>query len=326
MKIPKRMNTAAVDRFGPPAAIRMHRMAVPQPGPDEILIRVETAGIGSWDASIRDGTWRRPGRPAFPLVLGTDGAGIVVAKGARARGVRIGDHVYAYEFGNPKGGFYAEYATVKANHAARVPPGLPPLQAGAAAPTALTALQGVVGVLRLRKGETVLVFGASGAVGSLAVQFAKHRGARVLATASGRSAAALVRSLGADAVIDARRDDAADRLWKLAPRGIDAALAFAGGDSLERCLDLMRPGGRVAFPNGVEPGPPRRRCALRLASYDLVVSPRCFARLARCIAATPIRIPIAEVFSLADAARAHRRLAKGGIHGRMVFRIAAKAR
>jgi NADPH:quinone reductase len=178
-------------------------------------------------------------------------------------------------------------------------------------------------VLRLRKGQTVLIVGASGAVGTLAVQFAKHRGARVLATASGQRAMALVRRLGADAVVDGRRDDVAERLWKLAPGGIDAALAFAGGEGLERCLDLMRPGGHVAFPNGIEPAPPRRRRSIRRTAYDLAANPRWFSRLARSIAQAPVRVPIAAVFPLTQAAKAHRRLAEGGVAGRMVLRLHA---
>jgi NADPH:quinone reductase-like Zn-dependent oxidoreductase len=318
------MRAAAIDRFGPPSAIRLQERPVPRPGPAEVLIRVDTAGVGSWDPAVRDGSWRPPGRTRFPLVLGTDGSGTVVAKGARVTRLRVGERVYAYEFGNPKGGFYAEYAVVKAAHAARVPRGLDRLQAGAAAPTALTALQGIVDRLRLRRGQTVLIFGASGAVGSLAVQFAKHRGARVLATASGRPAMGLVRRLGADAVVDARQDDAAERLWKLAPGGIDAALAFAGGDALERCLDLLRPGGRVAYPNGIEPAPPRRRRAMRRVAYDMQASPRHFARLARSIARAPIRVPLAAVLPLAKAAQAHRMLARGGVAGRLALRMPSR--
>jgi NADPH:quinone reductase len=225
MKIPKVMKAAAIGRFGPPSVIKLREQPVPKPAAGEVLIRVHAAGVGSWDPAVRDGSWRPSGRTRFPLVLGTDGAGSVVATGSRARRFRIGDRVYAYEFGNPKGGFYAEYAAVRSEHVARVPRRLDSFQAGAAAPTALTALQGVVEKLRLQKGETVLIFGASGAVGTLALQFAKHRGARVLATASGLRAAKLVRRLGADAVVDARREDAAARLWRLAPEGIDAAPA-----------------------------------------------------------------------------------------------------
>ena len=315
------MKTAAIDQFGQPSAIKVHERPVPKPGPGEVLIRLDTAGVGSWDPAIRDGSWRPPGRTKFPVVLGTDGAGVVVAKGARVRRFRVGDRVYAYEFGNSNGGFYAEYVAAKIEHVARVPQRLDTLQAGAAAPTGLTALQGIDAMLHLRRGQTVLIFGASGAVGTIAVQLAKHRGARVLATASGRRAAALVRRLGASAVVDARRDDVADRLRKLAPDGIDATLAFAGGESLERCLDLMRPGGPVAFSNGIEPAPPRRRNAIRRLAYDVTANPRWFKRLERSIAEAPIRVPIAAVFPLAQAAKAHQRLARGQILGRIVLRV-----
>jgi NADPH:quinone reductase-like Zn-dependent oxidoreductase len=320
MDIPKTMKAAAINHFGPPSAIGVHELPVPKLEHDELLIRIDVAGVGSWDSAVRDGSWP-PRRKRFPLVLGTDGTGIVVGKGAKVRGFLPGDRVYAYEAGNSRGGFYAEYVAVKAKHAALVPRQLRRLEAGAAVPVALTALQGVVNELDLRRGQTVLIFGASGAVGTLAVQFAKQRGARVLATASGRRAASLVRRLGADAVIDARRDDCIERLWKLAPRGIDAALAFAGGDRLERCLDLMRPGGRVAFPNGIEPEPPRRRQAMTCSPYDLVVSPRWFTRLHRSLASNRIRVPIAAVYPLSRAADAHRRLARGAIRGRMVLRV-----
>jgi NADPH2:quinone reductase len=320
MEIPSMMRAAASNRFGPPSTIKVHRLAVPTPGRNELLIRIDVAGVGSWDPAVRDGSWRSA-RVKFPLVLGTDGSGIVVDKGAQVKRFHVGDRVYAYEFGNPKGGFYAEYVAVKAKHAALVPPKLPQLEAGAAVPVALTAMQGVAKELKLSRGQTVLIFGASGAVGTLAVQFAKARGARVIATASGQRAAALVRRLGADAVVDVRHDDSMKHLRKLAPNGIDAALAFAGGDKLERCLDLMRPGGRVAFPNGIEPGPPSRRKSMRCSAYDLEVSPQWLKRLHRIIAQKRIHVPIAAIFPLSRAADAHRRLARGAIRGRMVLRV-----
>src|SRR5204863_3077190 len=142
------------------------------------LIAIHTAGIGSWDASIRDGSWRKPGRTKFPLVPGVDGAGIVVARGARVRRLQLGNRVYAYEFGNRQGGFYAEFAAARAEHVGRVPKGLSLREAGAVATTGLTALQGLE-ALGLRPGQTVLIFGAAGAVGTMAVQFAVQRGARV---------------------------------------------------------------------------------------------------------------------------------------------------
>jgi NADPH:quinone reductase-like Zn-dependent oxidoreductase len=299
--------------------LALHQLPVPKPGPHEVLIRLETAGVGSWDASIRDGSWKKPGRAHFPLVPGVDGAGTVVASGARVRRLRPGDKVYGYEFGNRQGGFYAEYAVADADHVARVPGKLDLSKAAIAATTGLTALQGIE-ALRLRPRETVLIFGATGAVGTMAVQFAAQRKAHVLATATGKAAARLVRSLGANAIIDARDDEFPKRLRKAAPTGIDAVLALAGGEELERCLDFVRPGGRLAHPNGIEPVP-RPRKNLRVKSYDAVAEPKAFAKLNRLLAKREVRVPIAATYPLGKAAQAHRRLDKDHVIGRMALRI-----
>ncbi len=313
------MKAAAVDRFGPPSALTLHEVPVPRPGPHEVLIAIHAAGIGSWDASIRDGSWRKPGRSRFPLVPGVDGAGIVVARGARVRRIQLGDRVYAYEFGNRQGGFYAEFAVVDAEHVARVPKRLDLRDAGAVAATGLTALQGI-NALDLRPGQTVLIFGASGAVGTMAVQFAAQRGAHVIATASGAAPARLVRKLGAHRVIDARRTESIDRLRTFAPDGLDAVLALAGGDELERCLDFMRPRGRVVHPNGIEPVPMERR-TFRVRTFDAVASPREFDKLNRYLANGKIRVPIAASYPLGKAAQAHRRLDRAHLLGRMVLQV-----
>jgi NADPH:quinone reductase len=313
------MKAAAIDRFGPPSVLTLQQLPVPKPGPREVLIAIDTAGIGSWDSSIRDGSWRKPGRPRFPVIPGVDGAGIVVATGARVSRFRLGDRVYAYEFGNPHGGFYAEFAAVNAGHVAKVPKRVGLREAGALATTGLTALHGI-DQLELRHGQTVLVFGASGAVGTIAVQLAAERGADVIATASGAPATRLVRSLGARRVIDARREESLEQLRKFAPDGLDAVLALAGGDQLERCLDFVRPKGRVAYPNGVEPEPRKRR-TFHLRSFDAIASSREFARLNRHIANHGIRVPIPATYPLAQAAQAHRRLERGGVLGRMVLKI-----
>ena len=168
-----------------------------------------------------------------------------------------------YEFINPKGGFYAEFVAVNAQHVAPVPKRLDLLHAGASAVTGLTALQGIDDHLRVRRGTTILIFGATGAVGTLAVQFAKRHGARVIGTAHGRAAMALLKKLRVDGVVDLNRKDGADQLRALAPDGIEAALALAGGKALEQLLDQMRSGGRIAFPNGVEPAP-RKRSKIRI--------------------------------------------------------------
>ena len=313
------MKAAAIDRFGGPSVIKTHTLEVHEPGPSELLIAVHTAGIGIWDTSIRDGSWKQPGRPHFPLIPGVDGSGRVVRAGRRVTRFRAGDKVYAYEFGGAKGGFYAEFVVVHQNAAGHVPSGLSLRDAGAAAATALTAMQGVR-ALALRRRETVLIFGGSGAVGTLAVQFARSRGARVIATASGRAAQRTVQRLGADAVFDARARRGADELRALAPDGVDAVLALAGGEELERCLRAVRRGARVIYPNGVEPTPRRRR-GLRVRSFDARASATEFAALGRWITAARLRVPIAGSYPLTRAAAAHRRLERGHILGRLVLRI-----
>ena len=318
--VPATMQAAAIDRFGPPSVLKLHTLPVPEPGPSEVLIALYAAGVGVWDAEVRDGSWRPFGYPKFPLVLGTDGAGVVVAIGARVRRFRVGDRLWACDYANPKGGFYAEYVAVDNQHAGRAPKHMDLLQAGAAATTGLTALQGIDGALHVRAGETVLIYGASGGVGTLAVQFAKRRRARVIATATGRDASSLVRSLGANAVFDARGKDAVEQLRKLARGEIDAALVLAPGDSLEGCLNLVRPAGRVAYPNGVEPEPKRRR-NIRLLAYDAVAGPSEFARLERAAVEAQLHVPIAAVYPLAQAAKAHARLERGHILGRIALRI-----
>jgi NADPH:quinone reductase len=322
--IPATMKTAAIDSLGPPEVLTLHTMPVPKVGPHEVLIALQAAGVGIWDAEIRKGTWAT-GRERFPLVLGTDGAGTIAARGARVRRFQVDDRVWAYEYANPKGGFYAEYVAVNVEHVAPVPRRLGLLEAGAAAVTGLTAQQGIDEHLAVREEETVLIFGASGAVGTLAVQFAKRHGARVVGTASGREAEILVRELGADAVIDARRDDAGEQLEEAAPGGLDATLALTGSRALDRCLELMRPHGRVAYPNGVEPEP-RVPKGVRVVTYDAVAGRKEFEALGLAVEEAELRVPIAGIYPLERAAEAHGRVEQGHVAGRIVLNIRDEVR
>jgi NADPH:quinone reductase-like Zn-dependent oxidoreductase len=317
--VPDTMRAVAIDRFGGPGVLSVRRLPVPKIDSDEILIALDTAGIGSWDADMRAG-WYPGGKPHFPLVLGTDGAGTVAAVGARVRRFSPGDRVYAYSFDNPKGGFYAEYIAVAADLAAPVPEPLDLKHAGAVPTTGLTALQGIDDALELRKGEAVIIHGAAGGVGTLAVQFAKLRGAHVLASASGADGVALARRLGADMAIDGKTQDIAAAARAFVADGVDAVLALAGGKALRGCLHAVRPGGRVAYPNGVEPRPRRRR-GIDVIAYDAVAGVREFQRLGRAITAAQLKVPIAGAYRLAQAAEAHKRLAQGHILGKLVLRI-----
>jgi NADPH2:quinone reductase len=182
--VPQTMQAAAIDHAGDASAITVHTLPVPKPAADEVLIAVQAAGVASWDVALRE----HPGmikNNAFPLVMGTDGAGVIAAVGRDVHSLKVGDKVYAYSWDNPQGGFYAEYVAVPAARVGPAPPGLTLKEAGAIATTALTAIQGVDDALHVKKGQTIFIHGAAGGVGTLAVQFAKLRGARVLATVSG---------------------------------------------------------------------------------------------------------------------------------------------
>jgi len=320
-RIPGAMNAVALEEFGPPNVLTIHTLPVPVPGPSEVLIELQAAGVGSWDASVRDGSWKPTGRTKFPLVPGTDGAGVVVLRGSRVRRFDVGDRVWAYHYANPKGGFYAEYIAVDVQHVGKMPRRLDMLQAGAGATTGLTALQGIDDALRIGRDETVLIFGATGAVGTLAVQIARRHHARLIATASSSEGADLLGKLGAKRVFDARSSDAAEQLGRLAPDGIDAALVLTGSENLEACLDLVRPGhGRIAFPSGVWPEPKKKR-KIEVISYNAEPGPREFERLDHAAARARLNVPVAGVFPLGQAAQAHERLVQGHILGRIALKI-----
>jgi NADPH:quinone reductase-like Zn-dependent oxidoreductase len=301
------MHAAAIDAFGGP--ITPHKLPVPRPGPDEILIRVESAGVGVWDPFERDGGFAQMfGTEAkFPYVLGSDGAGTVADVGERVRNFKAGDRVYAISLANPKGGFYAQYVAVKAENAAPIPNNLSVEQAGVLPVDAVTALCGLDDALQLKAGESLMIFGASGGIGHLAVQLARRMGARVFAIASGADGVALVKRLGADAVVDGHGDDVAAAARRFAPDGLDAALLTAGGKEAERALEAVRDGGRVAYPNGVEPQP-KARPGIRVKNYDGTPTPQSIAKVNRLVEKGPFEVHVARTFPLDRAAEAHRAL------------------
>ncbi len=172
----------------------------------------------------------------------------------------------------------------------------------------------------VKRGESIIIHGAAGGVGSLALQFAKLRGARVLATASGEDGLTLARRLGADAAVDGRQGDIKAAACQFAPNGVDAVFALAGGEALTRCLDTLRPGVRLGYPNGIEPEPRKRR-GIKIIHYDARPGVREFERVGRAVEQAKLKVPIAASFALSGAARAHERLAAGHVLGKIVLRI-----
>jgi NADPH:quinone reductase-like Zn-dependent oxidoreductase len=317
--VPATMRAAAIDRKGGPEVLTLHQLPVPRVGADEVLIALDTAGVGPWDIDVRERLdyWKSQG---FPVVLGVDGAGTIAAVGSAVRAFKLGDAVYAYAWNNPRGGFYAEYVALPAKDVGHLPAGVSLKDAGAMPVSALTALQGIDDALHIKAGETLIIHGASGAVGSLAVQFARLRGARTLATASGDDGVAFVKRLGATAAIDGRHGDIRAAAREFAPGGVDAVLGFAGGEALEACIDALRPGGRVAFPSGVRPEP-KARAGVPIVSYNALTGPAEYQRLNEAIVAAKVEVPIAAEFPLAEAAKAQERSTAGHVLGKIVLRI-----
>lgn len=237
MSLPQEMNAVTIDRFGGLDLLKLSRRQVPEVGAGEVLIQVSYAGVGAWDPLEREGGFVEltGEQPAFPHTLGADGSGRIASVGAGVERFHEGDMVYAMG-----GGFYAEYVAINADTVSLLPDGLALDQAGAMPIVALTALHGLDDILHVARGEALLIHGASGDLGHIAVQMAKRMGARVLAVASGDDGVAMVRELGADVVIDGRTADVGAAVRDFAPAGLDAVLALAGGPGLDAAIAALR--------------------------------------------------------------------------------------
>jgi NADPH:quinone reductase len=315
--IPTTMKAAAIDHFGGPEVLQLKSLTVPTPKPEEVLIELDTAGIGVWDPLVREGEFEL-GPHSFPYVIGNDGAGTVAAIGKKVKRFQVGDRVYAYAM---EGGFYAEYIAVKEDNVAPIPPGLKADEAGALGADGITALRGLDDQLKLEAGERLMIFGASGGIGHIAVQLAKRIGADVLAIASGNDGVELVRRLGADAAVDGRTDDVVAATRTFAPDGLDAALVLANGRGLNEGLGFMKPDARVAHPNGVEPVPQVPEGVRRLA-YDGVPDRKAFERLNALIGDAPFHVELGRVYRLDEADRAHREIREHHL-GKLALRLRA---
>lgn len=310
--IPEKMKAVAVDRFGGPEVLHTATLPVPRPRAHEVLLRVDVAGIGVWDPWVREGGMDE-GTTRFPYVIGNDGAGEVVAVGPDVHRLHVGDRAYAYQM---RGGFYAEYVTVKEDFAAPIPSTLDPKEAGALGADGITALCGLDDRLRLQRGQSVMIIGASGGIGHMAVQLAKRMGARVLGVASGSDGVKLVSSLGADVAVDGRSQDLAEAARRFAP---DAALVLAGGPGVTEALKFVKPGGRIAYPNGVEPEPQAPQ-GVELVAYDGIPSAEAFDRLNRLIGKAPFHVELGKTYDLDEAVQAHREIQEHHL-GKRALRI-----
>jgi len=315
------MRAVALDKFGGPEALKIQNLPIPQIEANEVLIRVEAAGVGAWDPLEREGRFVEiiGNKPRFPYVLGSDGAGTIAAVGKNVTRFKEGDRVYAAELANPKGGFYAQYTSVNADNASLIPGQLTIEQAAVLPSDGLTALTGLQNVLDLKSGESLMVFGASGGIGHLAIQLAKLLGANVLAIASGDDGVELAKKLGADKSVDGRGDDVLKAARDFAPNGIDAALVTAGGQRTDQALSAIRKGGRIAHPHGVMPEPTAPK-GVELEAYDGETSRPLIDKLNDLIDSGPFTVQVDRTFPLEDADKAHKALGEHHL-GKIALRI-----
>ncbi|SEU13230.1 zinc-dependent alcohol dehydrogenase family protein [Stigmatella erecta] len=314
------MRAMVLPRFGGPELFEVQDVPAPTPGPGQVLVRVIASGTNPVDAKLRqDGSWAGLKPPA---VIGYDASGIVEQVGPGVTDFQAGDAVfYTPEiFGNTLG-TYAELNTVNASIVAKKPSRLSHEEAAAVPLAAGTAWDALVRRLQLRVGETVLIHGGAGGVGSFAVQIAKAVGARVLAT-SGPDNLETLRKLGADVAINYRSEDAAQvALRETGGQGVDAVFDTAGQNVIPS-IPAVRPFGRIATILGVNGDLsafyPRN---LTVHGVFLLRERRRLEELTALIERGQVRPLVERVLPLEKLAEAHRQLDSGHGRGKWVLTV-----
>ncbi len=253
------MKAFVVEKYGSP--LRQVEMPVPVPAPHEVLVRMVASGVNHADERVRSGEFKAIFPLRLPKVMGGELSGEVVESGSAVRDIAVGDHVYGY-VDLAATGTFSEFVVVDAATMAPVPRSVSLVEAAGLPVVALTAWQALVETGRVKKGQTVLIHGGTGGVGSIAIQLARHLGCTVATTVSTANIDA-ARELGADFVIDYRRDDLAQ---SLAGTPVDLVLDTQGGATLQASLGVVRPGGTVI---GIT-GPPDPDFARRVGVNPIV--------------------------------------------------------
>jgi NADPH:quinone reductase-like Zn-dependent oxidoreductase len=293
------MRIVVQESVGGPEVLKLIERTSPQPGPGEILVRVKAAGINPVDIAVRSGAYPMLGEP--PFTVGWDISGVVTGLGQGVNGIAIGDEVYGMPRFPKEAAAYAEEIAAPANEIAPKPRALSHEQAAALPLAGLTAWQGLVGAAGLAAGQRVLIHGAGGGVGHLAVQIAKARGATVLATAS-TGKVDFVRSLGADEVIDYRKAD-----FLSVARDVNVALETIGGDHAAQTLKAVRGGGVLVSLLGVNDAAAAAAKDKGIRVERILVRPDRdgLSGLARLVDSGRLKVHVEKAFPLDQAAAAH---------------------
>lgn len=316
---PQQMKAMAVDEFGGPDKLTLHTLPVPTVDAGEVLIRIEIAGGNIWDAMEREGVVYN--EVHFPRILGSDCAGTIAAVGEGVDRFAVGDRVYAQSYMNDKGGSYAQYVVVSEQTVAPIPDRLDMRMAGGLPCAGGTALRNLE-ALGAGEETRLMLWGASGSVGHVALQLAKRMGARVFAIASGADGVELAKQLGADEAVDGHSADVMQRVRAFAPEGFDTALVLVGGDTVQSTLSLVRQGGIIAFPDGVMPEP-KAPDGVALKKADGFADPMLFDRLNRLIDMGEFQVHIAQTFPLEEVAQAQEAM-KQHYLGKIVLHVSGE--
>jgi NADPH:quinone reductase len=318
--IPQQMKAMAVDEFGGPDKLTSHTLPVPAVDAGEVLIRIEIAGVGIWDEMEREGNLVY-NEVHFPRVLGGECAGTIAAVAEGVERFAVGNRVYAQGFMNDKGGCYAQYVVVSEKTVAPLPDRLDMLMAGGLPIAGATALRNLEALETIEE-TRLMLWGASGGVGHVALQLAKRMGAQVFAIASGTDGVELSKQLGADEAVEGHSDDVVQRARAFAPDGFDTALVLVGGDTVQSTLSLVRQGGIIAFPNGVMPEP-KAPDGVELKKANGFADPMLFDHLNRLISIDQFQVRIAQTFPLEEAAQAQDAMKKHYL-GKIVLRVSGE--
>jgi NADPH:quinone reductase-like Zn-dependent oxidoreductase len=289
---------------GGPEVLQVEEVDQPQPEDGQVLVKVHAASVNPIDWKMRRGR-----APSFPAVLGVDFSGVV--EETHAPDFAAGDEV----FGIAASGSYAVYATAAAGTIARKPAGISHEQAAAIPVAGNTAWAALFDVGGLEQGKTALIAGASGGVGHFAVQFAKHGGARVIGTASGRNRDFVI-GLGVDEFVDYTEQDVGETV-----SGVDVAFDTVGGETTAGLVPVLAEGGVLVTIAG---NPPEEAAEERGARAELLVaspSPEHMARIAELVAGGEVRIEISETLALNDIQKAHELSESGHTRGKIVITV-----
>jgi NADPH:quinone reductase-like Zn-dependent oxidoreductase len=315
------MKAVAVSAFR--ATPEVMELPKPEVRPGTLLVRVSAAGMNPFDWKMIDGILDGSVPHQFPMILGVDGAGIVEAVGEGVTRFQAGDRIYGQFIHNPIGeGSYAEYAIVPEKAAITHAPLSIPLETAAAVPTSGMTAQQLLERLGLQQGQTLLVIGATGGVGSFTVQLAAAQGLQVIATAAGTGAADRIRALGATEVIDYMKEPVADQVKALYPEGIDGLIdLMSRKEDFSAAAALVKPGGGALTTAFVADTEALQASGIKGGNFETKSTPASLDRLTELIDSSKLHVPVEIAISLEDAPAALANSRQGRAKGKTVIRI-----